>query len=117
MPETDSDEYKELATADLDDLVWDEEPVPDSREYLCIHEIPRQTTQPIPQPVAVTPPPQPNQGVSFMLPQQPDQVEVPLEFEMIELDIPEDIPDLLDVPQEVMSDFEAWTQDVLCYQF
>ena len=27
------------------------------------------------------------------------------------------IPDLLDVPQELMSDFDAWAQDVLSYQF
>ena len=52
-----------------------------------------------------------------MLPQQPDQVEVFQEFEVLELDIPEDKTDLLDVPQEVMPDFDAWGQDVLSYQF
>ena len=45
MPETDSEDGEEpLPTADLDNLVWDKEPVPDSREYLCIHKIPRLAT-------------------------------------------------------------------------
>ena len=35
----------------------------------------------------------------------------------MELDIQEDIPDLLDVPEEVISDFDVWAQDVLSYQF
>ena len=55
----------------------------------------------------MSPPPQPDQEVPATLLQQPDQVKVPLEFELMELDIPEDIADLLDVPQEVMSDFDA----------
>ena len=117
MPETYSEDDEEpLSTADLDDWVWDEDLVPDSREYLCIHEIPRLAT-PNPQPIPVTPPPQPNQGVPATLPQQPDQVEVSPQFELMELDIPEDIPDLLDVPKEVMSDFDAWALGVLSYQF
>ena len=42
MPETDSEDDEEpLQTANLDDPVWDEEPVPGSREYHCIHETPR----------------------------------------------------------------------------
>ena len=53
MPETDSEDNEEhLPTADLDDLVWDEEPVPDNREYLCIHEIPG-----LPQPHTHSPTP------------------------------------------------------------
>ena len=35
----------------------------------------------------------------------------------MELDIPKDILDLLDVPEEVVSDFNAWVQDVLNYQW
>ena len=116
--ETDSDDDKEpLPTADLDNLVWDEEPVPDSREYIYIHEILCWSPTPTPQPVPVTPPLQPNQGVPATPTQQPDEAEVPPEFELMELDIPEDIPDLLDVPAEVMSDFDSWVQDVLSYQF
>ena len=50
MPETDTEEDKEpLTTADLDDLVWDEDPVPDSREYLSIHKIPRPAANPTPK--------------------------------------------------------------------
>ena len=33
----------------------------------------------------------------------------------MEIEILEDIPDLLDVPDEVLSDFEAWAQSVLDY--
>ena len=98
--------------------MWDKEVVPDSKEYLCIHEIPRPTTPtPLPQPIAVIPAPQPYQGVPSMPPQQTDQVEVAPEFEWKEPGISEDIPDLLDVPQEVMSDFDAWAQDVLHSSF
>ena len=109
MPETDSKDGEEpLPTADLDNLVWDEEPVPDSREYLCIHEILRPAMPTPPSwPIPVTPPLQPNQGVSATPHQQPDHVEVVPEFELMELDIPEDIPGLLDVPQEVISDFSG----------
>ena len=38
------------------------------------------------------------------------------DYELMELDIPEDILDLLDVTGEVMSDFDDWAQDVLSYQ-
>ena len=45
MPKTNSEDDKEpLPNVDLDDLVWDKEPAPDSREYLCIHKIPRLAT-------------------------------------------------------------------------
>ena len=51
MPEVDSNDEEYFQTADLDDLMWSEEPMPDSQEYLCVHEIPR----------PATPPPQHNQ--------------------------------------------------------
>ena len=35
----------------------------------------------------------------------------------MDLDIPEDIPDLLDVSEDVMIDFNAWPQDVLSYKY
>ena len=35
----------------------------------------------------------------------------------MELDVPDDIPDLLDMPEDTVLDFEAWAQDVLSYQF
>ena len=113
-PETDFEDQKEpLPTADLGDPVWDEEPVPDSREYLWIHEIPRPATSTPPHSLYQQPHPCSPTKES----QKPDQMEVPPEFEVMELDTPEDIPDLLDVLQEVMSDLDAWAHDVLSYQF
>ena len=44
MPGVDSDDEEYLLTADLDDLVCSEEPVPDSWEHLCIQKIPRPAT-------------------------------------------------------------------------
>ena len=71
-----------------------------------------QAHNPYQQPHTCSPPKE-----SQPFPQQPEQVEVPPEFEVMELNIPEGILDLLDEPQEVMSDFDAWAQDVLNYQF
>ena len=34
----------------------------------------------------------------------------------MELDIPDDIQDLTDMPEDSMSDFEVWVYDVLNYQ-
>ena len=51
----DSDEEEYFPTAELDELMWSKEPIPNSWENLCIHEIPRLATQP-PQPQ-----PSPNQ--------------------------------------------------------
>ena len=45
------------------------------------------------------------------------QLEVHQEAEQMELDIPDNIPDLLNVLEEVMFDFDAWAKDVLIYQF
>ena len=42
---------------------------------------------------------------------------MPPGYELMELDVPEVKPDLLDVPGEVTSDFNAWAKDVLSYQF
>ena len=69
-PETDCEDEEPFPTADVDDPVWDEEPVSDSRVYLCIHEIPRLATPTPPlQPVPEILPPQPTQGVPTMPPQ------------------------------------------------
>ena len=51
-----------------------------------------------------TPSQKPNQGVPATPPQQPDQIELPPDHRLMELDIPEDIPDLIDVPDKVISD-------------
>ena len=99
----DSEHEEYLSSVDLDDPVWSKDLVLDSCEYLHMHEIPR----------LATPPPQPIQGVPASKPPQPDQVEMPPD--LMELDILEDIPNLLDVPEEVISGFEAWVQSVLDY--
>ena len=86
MPEVDSDVEEYLPTAELDDPVWSEEPVPDGWEYMCIHQIPRPATQP----------------------QQPDQVEMPQEPEHLDIDIQEDIPGHINVPEELLLDFDSF---------
>ena len=88
MPEVDSDDDKYLPTADLDKLVWYEEPVQDSQEYLSIHEIPRPAAPP-PQPNQVemsgTPPPQSNkEEIQETPPTQTEQVEMPPQYELME---------------------------------
>ena len=90
---------------DLDDPLWSKGSVPDSQEYLCIHKIPR----------PATPLPQPNQGVPATPPPQSDQIDMPQTHELKELNITGDIPDLIDVLEEVISDFDAWGQSVLDY--
>ena len=117
MPEVDSDEEEWLLTVDLDDPVWSKEPVPDSQEDLCIHDIPRPAT-PSPQPnqrVPSTPPLQHNQGLPATPAPHPDQIEMPPDHEVMELNIPGDVPDLINVPKEVISDFDTWVQTVLVY--
>ena len=96
--------------------MWDDKPIPDSREYFCIQKIPRHATPP-PTPTAYTSDPilQPHQGAPASSHQH--QLQVPQELELKEFDILDDIPDLLDVVKEVMFDFDAWARDVLSYQF
>ena len=87
--------------AQMDNTVWDKKTVPGSRVYLCIHEIPRPATPPPhTQPIPVTSPPHPNQGLPDTPSQYPNQVEVALELELIDLNVPDDIPDLIDVPKD-----------------
>ena len=63
----------------------------------------------------MSPPSQPHQEVQASSPQH--QVEVPQELKLMELNILDDIPDFLDVPDEVMFYFDAWAKNVLSYQF
>ena len=100
--------------------MWSQEPVPDSWEYLCIHKILRPATPPNqlpPQPIPAILPLLFNQELPVTPPPQPDQLVMSPDYELIYLAIPEDIPDLLDAAEDVMSDFNAWTQDVLHYQY
>ena len=100
--------------AELDDPMWDEEPLLDSREYLYIHEIPRPATpHPHPQPIPATPTLQPDHGLPDTPPQQPNQVELSQELELMELDVLDAVSDFIDMPE----DFEAWVHNVLSYQF
>ena len=70
----------------------------------------------IPRPVI--PSHQPNQ---MEMPRTPapqlDQVVMHPEPELMELDIPEDIPDFIDVPEEVLLDFDAWAHSMLDYEW
>ena len=119
LTEEDSKDKEDLPTVDLDDPVLSKEPLLDSREFMCIHEILRPATpsnQPPPQAIPATPPPQVNQESPVIPSLQPDQVEMPPDYELMDLDIPEDIPDLLDIPEDMISDFDAWVQDVSSYQ-
>ena len=65
-----------------------------------------------------TPSPQPNHVEMPEAPSpQPKHVEMPPEYELMELDIPEDMPDLIDILEEVLSDVDAWTHSVLEYEW
>ena len=44
------------------------------------------------------------------MPQEPENMAVP---ENMDIDIPEDIPDLINVPEELLTDFKPWAQSVL----
>ena len=95
----DSKDEEDLPVAELDDPVWHKELVLNSRDYLCIHEIPRPATPPPqPQPGTATPTPQPDQGLPDTPPHQANQVGVLPELELMELDIPDDIPELIGAP-------------------
>ena len=42
---------------------------------------------------------------------------MPPEQEQMDIGIPEDLPDLIDVPDELLSDFDSWAHSVLEYQW
>ena len=94
-PEEDSDDEEYFPTGNLDDLVWSEEAVPNSQKHLCILQIPGPPT-PLPQ---------------------PDQVEVSPEPEQMDVDILDNLPDVINVPKELSSDFETWSHSLLEYQW
>ena len=50
-------------------------------------------------------------------PLQPDQIEISPKPELMELHIQEGIPDLTDVPEEVLPDFDAWEHSVIDYEW
>ena len=102
--------------AELNDPMWNNEAELDSNDYLCIHGIPRTAILPphaLPAPAS----PQPDQGLPDTPSQQPNQVEEPTELELMELDVPDDIPDFIDVSEDIVFEFEAWANDVLSFQY
>ena len=48
---------------------------------------------------------------------QPDQVEMSIQYELMDLDIPTDMSNLIDVPEQVLSDSDAWAHSVLDYEW
>ena len=103
-PNKDSEDDEHFPTAGLDDPVWSEQSLLDSHEYLCIHKIPRPATPPHSSIKEFQKPHihSPNQGVPANLSPQPDQTEMPLDHEHMELNIMEDITDLIDDPEEII---------------
>ena len=99
-PEMDSNgEEEDFQTADLDDPVWSEEPIPISCQQLWIHQILHHT------PRLATPP------------VQPIQEEIPPEPEPTDIKILDDLPDTMDVAEEHLCDFDSWAHNVLEYQW
>ena len=95
----DSKNEEDFPTAELDDSVWSEEPVP-NRQWLCIHLIPHSSiTGHTPRP-AVQPP-------------QPIQKKVPPQAELMDVSIPDDLLNVIDVPEEELySDCVSWVWSV-----
>ena len=46
---------------------------------------------------------------------QLNEVEMPQEPEQMDIKTPEDLPDLINVPKELLLDFGSWTHSVLDY--
>ena len=79
----DSDNEEDFPTAELKDPVWSEKPVC-NRHWLCIDPIPCSSiTGNTPRP----PTPQP----------QPIQEEVPPETELMDVSVPDDLPNIIDI--------------------
>ena len=76
-------EEEDFPTAELDDPVWSEEPVPNRWQQLCIHQIPYHTPRPVTQPL------------------QPIQEDVFPEPEQIDINILDDLLDIINVPKEL----------------
>ena len=86
------DEEEDFPTAELDDPVWYEDPIP-NKQQLCIHHI----LCHIPRPVTQSP--------------QPIQEDVLPEPEQIDIKILDDLPDIMSVPEELSSDSDSWAHN------
>ena len=93
-----NDEEDNFPTAELDDPVWSEEPVSSSHQQLCIHQIWCHTSRPATLPYN-----------SFKKYPQSQNKWI--------LEIPDDQPDIINVPKELLSDFDSWAHIVLNYQW
>ena len=71
--------------------------------------------KPIHMDLPAIPPPQPHQVGDASDPTSTNR-DAPRN-ELMELDIPEDKPDLTDIPDEVLSDFDAWAHSMLDYEW
>ena len=81
-----SDEEEDFPTADLDDLVWSEESIPNSQQHLYKHQILHHTPRPAtPSPTNTT-------------------KEYSLQLEQMDTEILDDLPDIINVPKALLSD-------------
>ena len=102
--EMDSDDYDEedFHTAELNNPVCSEEPIP--YRQLCIHQILHHSiTGHTSRPATPT--------------LQPTQEEILSEAELMDTSILDDLPDVINVPEELSSDFDSWAQSVLKHQW
>ena len=98
----DDNEEEDFPTAELSDQVWSEEPIP-NRQQLCIHQIPCHSI--------ISDSPRP-----ATLPPWPIREVFP-EPKLIDIEIMDDLPDIIDDPKELSSDFVSWAQSVLRQQW
>ena len=85
--DSDEDEEEEFPTAELNNPVWSEKPISD-RQQLCIHLIPcRSITGHLPRPATPAP--------------QPVQEDVLPETEPMDVSIPDDLLNVITVPEEL----------------
>ena len=83
-----------------------------------VHPWNTQANNPIPKPNKVEMPAIPPATQSSGNPTpKPEQVEIPPQYELMELDIPDNMPDLIDILEEVLLDFDAWAHSVLDYEW
>ena len=92
--DSDDDEEEDFSTAEFNDPVWSEEPIPKGQQ-LCIHQIPYHwITGHSPRPGTLCP--------------QPIHEEVLPEEELMDISILHELPDVINVPKELSSYFDSW---------
>ena len=101
--DSNDDEEEDFPTAEFNNPVWSEEPIP-NRHQLCIHQllchsITGHTLRP------ATPPLQPSLRRRLQ------------EAEPMDISIMDDLPDVIDAVKEPSSDFDSWAHSVLRHQW